>query len=330
MRSRLIARALADVSPYDQWRAAFRYLRAGLMMDGWALHEARRNIHDHPANFLPTDAPAWDGAAGLKGKRILLWHEQGLGDSILLFRFVPHLIRLGARVILAVQPPLARLAAQIPGIAGTVTDGETFEDPDFHAPLFSLPYLLGVRLGNLPSTVPYLSLPPGVVATWHDRLGPRIRPRIGLIVSGNPAYRTDAARRVPLDATAPLLAMPGYEFHLLQNHLRPDDADALVRYPVLHTHFPDLTDVAEVGGLATQMDLILSSCTMGAHLAGALALPVWLMLGSASFHIWLQDRTDSPWYPTARLFRQDATGTWPPVIDRIRAALPLFPVCPTD
>ena len=298
------------------------YLRAGFMLDGWELYEARLETEGDRSQFLPTDAPRWDGAVDLASKRILLWHEQGFGDMILMLRFVPRLAQMGAIVVLALPDALCRLAASLTGATEIIGVGDAYEDVDYQASLLSLPHLLRVRLATVPARTPYLSPPDSTRAFWRQRLGPRVRPRIGLTCSGRASDSRDARRSIPLAEFAPLLATPGADFHLLQNHIRPTDLPALAELPMLRPHCDALTDFAEVAGLAMEMDLIVSVCTVGAHLAGALGRSTWVALSTGAYCLWMEERADSPWYPSARLFRQSEPNDWRPVIARMAAELP--------
>ena len=240
---------------------------------------------------------------------------------IQMLRFVPLVSRRGARVVLAVQPGLKRLAMSLPGVAEVVTSGDVFGPVDCHCPLFSLPHLLRIRLATLPATFPYLGVPAPLIAAWRERLGPRRGPRVGIVWSGSPANSHDRRRSIPASELAPLLSSPGVEFHLLQNDLRPEDRHLLSALPNLRTHDDGLTDLAEAAALATNMDLVITVCTAMAHLAGALALPAWVLVSASASWVWLTERTDSPWYPTLRVFRQAELGRWRPVVEQVAHAL---------
>lgn len=304
-------------------------LAAGRYREGWALFEARREIGDYPEHALPMPAPPWQGWEPLAGRRILLWHEQGLGDMIQMLRFVPIVAQRGARILLAVQPPLKPLAAALPDVVQAITTGESFEQIDYHAPLMSLPHLLGVRLATVPASVPYLRIPPDRLEAWRIRLGPKSGPRIGIVCSGEQRNTQDAWRSAPAREFAPLLARPDAEFHLLQNEVRPADLDYLAARPNVRIHADALTDLCEAGALASQMDGIVTVCTAMAHLAGALGLPTWVLLSARAHWLWLTDRTDSPWYPTVRLLRQQTAHDWGAVMTQAAALLSArFPRAP--
>jgi hypothetical protein len=319
--STFAVRAVSAQPPQERLVLAEHYLCAGCFRDGWALYEARREIADYPEHSLPTPAPAWRGAEPLAGRRILLWPEQGLGDMIQMLRFVPMIARRGARIILAVQPELKRLAATLPGVENVIAPGDTFTDVDYQCPLLSLPHLLRIRMATIPATVPFLRAPVGLAEAWRVRLGPKSRPRVGIVWSGNPANSLDCWRSIPAQEFAPLLALRDVEFHLLQTDIRAGDRDYLAGLTGLRMHVAALTDLAETAALAMNMDLIVTVCTVSAHLAGALALPAWVVISEHAYCLWHTGRTDSPWYPTIRLFRQNQPGGWHAVIEDVAGRL---------
>jgi hypothetical protein len=310
-------RAVSTQPPQERLSLAEHYLRAGCFRDGWALYEARREIADYPEHGLPTPAPAWRGAEPLAGRSILLWPEQGLGDMIQMLRFVPMIARRDARIILAVQPELKRLAASLRGVENVIAAGDKFTDVDYQCPLLSLPHLLRIRMATIPATVPFLRAPAGLAQGWRARLGPKLRPRVGIVCSGNPANSLDRRRSIPAREFAPLLALRDVEFHLLQTDIRAGDRDYLAGLPNLRTHAAALTDLAETAALAMNMDLIITVCTVSAHLAGALALPTFVMISGDAYCLWHTGRSDSPWYPTIRLFRQSQPGEWHAVMENV-------------
>jgi ADP-heptose:LPS heptosyltransferase len=240
---------------------------------------------------------------------------------IQMLRFVPLIARRGARITLAVQPELKRLAASLPGVDSVIAAGDTFTDVDYQCPLLSLPHLLRIRMATIPATVPYLRVPAGLAEAWRARLGPKSHPRVGIVCSGNPANSLDRWRSIPAREFAPLLALRDVEFHLLQTDIRAGDRDCLAGLPNLRTHADTLTDLAETAALAMNMDLIVTVCTVAAHLAGALALPAWVMISREAYCLWHTGRTDSPWYPTIRLFRQSQPDEWHAIMENATGLL---------
>jgi hypothetical protein len=209
-----------------------------------------------------------------------------------------------------------------------VAAGDPLPEFDFHCPMLSLPLAFATRLETVPSTTPYLVAPEGKTGAWRERLGEREKPRIGLAWAGNPrkelpgANRIDGQRSIVFERLAPLFAVTGCDFFSLQ---KGDDAvrqlrDSEWRQGIID-HTDDLDDFSDTAALIENLDLVISVDTSVAHLAGALGKPFWLLNRYNTCWRWLLDREDSPWYPTARLFRQDATREWEPVIARVAAAL---------
>jgi hypothetical protein len=209
----------------------------------------------------------------------------------------------------------------LPGAAQIVTRGEPLPDFDLHCPLLSLPLALGTRLATIPAQTPYLRASPQAVMDWSARLGPGHRPRIGLAWSGRPEHDNDRNRSMRLNTLLSPLADFDATYVSLQREVREDDAPVLQgRGDILHFG-EELKSYADTAALIANLDLVISVDTSVAHLAGALAKPVWIVLPFIPDWRWLLDRDDSPWYPTARLFRQDEARKWDSVMARVHAAL---------
>jgi hypothetical protein len=206
------------------------------------------------------------------------------------------------------------------GVARVVGQDEALPEYDYHCSLMSLPWIFATTLDTLPARVPYLSAAPDKTAQWAARLGPRQGRRVGLAWSGNPGHKGDAQRSIPLAALS-ALACPGVRFIAVQKELRAADRPVLMQFPTLEWHGAALEDFDDTAALIDGLDLVITVDTAVAHLAGALGKPVWLLLPYAPDWRWLLDRGDSPWYPTARLFRQNAVGDWRGVIARVADAL---------
>jgi tetratricopeptide (TPR) repeat protein len=264
--------------------------------------------------------PQLFGSNALEGKTVLLHAEQGLGDMIQFCRYVPLVAERGARVILEVYKPLRELMGTLPGVTQIVTTGEPLPDFDMHCPLLSLPLALGAGSATILSQTPYLRAPPQAVMDWNGRLGPRHRPRIGLAWSGRPSHDNDHNRSIRLRSFLPLLAGCNATYVSLLQDVREHDAPVLQSSDILHFG-EELKTYADTAALIANLDLVISVDTSVAHLAGALAKPVWILLPYMPDWRWLLDRDDSPWYPTARLIRQDETRGWDSVMARVRAAL---------
>ncbi len=296
-------------------------LLLGDLRRGWDEHEWRWRTKELGQGRRDFPQPLWMGGEEIAGRTILLHAEQGFGDIIQFCRYVPLVADRGARVLLEVPPALYELMGGLRGVAEVVCTGHPLPRFDLHCPLLSVPRAFGTELASIPAATPYLRASEKRTAHWRARLGPRTRPRIGIAWSGYQAHRNDHNRSIALEAFLSIFA--GLDVSLVSVQREVRDADAAVlrgRGDVLH--FGDeLASFAETAALISALDLVVSVDTGVAHLAGALAKPVWVLLPFIPDWRWLLDRDDSPWYPTVRLFRQEATRTWDPVFARVRAAL---------
>jgi len=308
------------------FRALLR-LRLGDFASGWAEHEWRLRLPDHPTAGAANGVPLWTGYDPT-GRRILLTIEQGHGDVLQFLRYAPLVAARGAAVTLMVPPTLRGLIADsFPGM--TIVDRA---DPalsyDAHAALMSLPAIFGHRSEDaIPRTVPYLTAAPEMVEKWRARLGSEGL-RVGIAWQGNPVFPTDRTRSIPLAAFAPLAGVPGVRLISLQARQGLDQLNDLPAAMAVERLGPELEDnpdgFRELAAVMESLDLIVTSDTAPAHLAGALGRPVWVALRTSADWRWLEDRADSPWYPTMRLFRQRASGDWPGVFGEIATALGKF------
>ena len=302
------------------WNEAYLRLLTGDFERGLTRSEWRWN---NPASGLERrnlTQPLWLGGVAIDGKTILLHSDQGMGDAIFFCRYVPLLAARGARVIVEVEEPLRELMSSLAGVSQCISKTEATPDFDLHCPMSSLPLAFATRLETIPGA-PYLGVPERS-AEWEARLGPHDRPRIGLAWSGNSRHSNDHNRSIALAALAPLFDLPA-TFVSLQTDVRPDDAVTLRAHRMLHLG-PTLTNFADTAALISRLDLVISVDTSVAHLAGALGTPVWVLLPFSPDWRWLLDRQDSPWYPTARLFRQGKTREWQGVVADVRGALEGF------
>ena len=303
------------------YNAALGRLLAGDFERGWEEREWRWQTEQAPRWNFPQ--PVWRGSIDIAGKSILLHAEQGYGDMIQFCRYAPLVAERGATVILEVPEPLHGLMNSLRGIARIVRRGEPLPHFDLHCPLLSLPLAFGTRLETIPSATPYLTVSSTSVSRWKIPLGPKDRPRIGLIWSGHPSHKNDHNRSMRFSALSPLLDCDA-SFVSLQKDVRAADMTALTAQSNL-LHFGDtLKNFSDTAALISNLDLVISVDTGVAHLAGALGRPVWVMVPFIPDWRWLLGREDSPWYPTARLFRQDETRGWDVVILRVHAALREF------
>ena len=299
---------------------AYALLTLGRYALGWKGYEARWDtlVDGVPIARCHAEHPRWRGRDGLAGRTLLLHAEQGFGDTVQFVRYAPLPARRGARVVIEAQAPLVPLLRSLDGIAEVVPMGAELSAFDLQCPLLSLPLACGTTLATIPAEVPYLAPPTERLRIWRRRVGRR---RIGLAWAGNAEYANDRNRSIPLSRLEPLLGRTDCELHVVQTPIRPADRVVLDRRPMVTDHSTALADFADTAALLSQMDLVISVDTAVAHLAGAMARPTWLLLPFSAEWRWLTQRTDSPWYPTLRLFRQPAPGDWDGVLAAVMRAL---------
>jgi tetratricopeptide (TPR) repeat protein len=267
--------------------------------------------------------PLWLGEYPLGRKTILLHAEQGLGDTIHFVRYAPLLARAGAKVVLEVQPELRRLLARVEGVSAVVARGEPLPDYDVHCPVGSLPRALRTEPTNIPADIPYLAADADRLAKWRTRLEALPSPRIALAWAGSAAHANDRNRSLALSRLAPLLDADA-SFVSIQRDLRDEDAALLAGMPRLTPIGDELADFDDTAAVAALVDVVISVDTSVVHLAGAMGRPTWILLPFCPDWRWMLDREDSPWYPTARLFRQPMLGDWDSVVGRVKDALLKF------
>lgn len=265
----------------------------------------------------------WRGPEDFAGRSVLLTAEQGFGDTLQFCRYAPMIAALARRVTLQVQPSLVRLLGSLAGGCDVIPTPAPPPSADLSIPLMSLPFAFGTRLSSVPAQTPYLAAPADLREAWAERLGPRTRPRVGIAWSGRETFANDHARSLRLSTLLPALP-EGPEYTVVQTEIRAADADLLSRTPWLQQYRAELSDFAATAGLMSQLDLIVTTDTAVAHLAGALGRPVWLLLSHVPEWRWLRGREDSPWYPTMRLLRQEALGDWQGPLGQVRARLEAF------
>jgi tetratricopeptide (TPR) repeat protein len=281
---------------------------------GWRNYEVRWKVYT-PRLFAQ---PLWLGAE-LKGARILLYAEQGLGDSLQFLRYVPMVQAAGGRVMLDLPANLRRIAAELPGLAALMSTGEPLPPFDCRCPLMSLPLAFGTTLETIPARTPYLAAPPKALATAANLSWPASGLRVGIAWTGNPSHPKNRARSIPLELLEPLFGLEGIHFFSLQ--MGPAAAELAARKTSVIDLAPVTGDMADTAAQMANLDVVISIDTSMAHLAGALARPLWVLLSHTPDWRWLLDREDCPWYPTARLFRQQKQGDWTSVIEKVRVAL---------
>ncbi|MDX1948749.1 MAG: tetratricopeptide repeat protein [Pirellulaceae bacterium] len=295
------------------------HLLSGDFAQGWREHEWRLRCDDFEARDFAQ--PRWNGES-LAGRTILLHAEQGLGDTIQFIRYAPLVSLRGGQVIVECQRPLAKLLAGFEGVDQLVPRGEPLPEFAVQAPLLSLPHLFGTTLHTIPAAVPYLRAEPQRIERWRQRIGESPGFRIGIAWQGNPAYRLDKLRSIRLARFAPLAAVPGVRLISLQKNLGSEQI-AELRDQFTVEDFSAELDLEgaflDTAALMTALDLVVTSDTSLAHLAGALGVPTWVALPVDPDWRWLLAREDSPWYPSMRLFRQTERGNWSEVFGRIAA-----------
>jgi tetratricopeptide (TPR) repeat protein len=330
-----LGRLAEAIASYDQAIAlkpgfANAYLNRGMarlltgrLREGWEDYEWRWKAKSFP-NSQPTMAVrTWQGE-DVGGRRFVIYAEQGLGDVIQFARYLPLLVQCGAKLTFLAPPKLVRLLKTLSSeieIVGSIEGGEPF---DFQDALISLPFRFGTELPSIPNQVPYLRAENDLVAQWKKRLGAHGF-KIGIAWQGNPEPRLDRNRSIPLIDFASLSQVSGVRLISLQKHHGLDQLDNLpagTNVETLGDDFDGGPDAfPDTAAVISCLDLVVSSDTSIAHLAGALGHPVWVALEHVPDWRWLLDREDCPWYPTMRLFRQAAKGDWKLVFSRIEKEL---------
>lgn len=322
--ARELAAAALELYPQDadlRWNLAVAHLLAGDLVPGWAAYEARWGAKGFSRTRTAPlqDRPRWTGGQSLAGRSILLHAEQGLGDSIQFLRYVPMVAARAREVLLSVQPALAPLLGALAPNCRLLRPEET-PPTDFECPLLSLPHAFRTSLHDVPAEVPYLHADPARVQSWRERLPGDGRPRVGIAWSGNALHSNDRNRSIALQDFA-AIATPQVQFVALQPQVRENDRAALSDWPGLFDAGPRLGDFADTAALMMVLDLVITVDTSVAHLAGALARPAWILLPHCPDWRWMLGRQDTPWYPTARLYRQPAARAWAPVLAQVRVDL---------
>jgi tetratricopeptide (TPR) repeat protein len=303
------------------------YRSLGDFAAGWPLYEARFDV---PALGIPKRVwriARWKGEP-LAGKTLLVHAEQGLGDAIQFCRYLPLLVAQGADLIFEVMPALKALLSSLPGPIRIIARGEPVPAADYQCPLLSLPLVLGTDAGTIPAPGAYLAAEPQRLERWRARLAALPGLRVGIAWQGNLAVEQliwARGRSMPLAQLAPLAQLPGVSLISLQKgagaqQIRTVDFGS--RIIDLGQEIDQSQDAfLDTAAVMAHLDLIISTDTSIAHLAGALARPAWIALSSAPEWRWLLERSDSPWYPTFRLFRQRRRGDWRSVVTPMAEAL---------
>lgn len=305
--------------PEAHFEAAMTRLTLGDFDAGWRAYEWRWRTGAFARQRRQLQAPLWLGDAPVSGKTILLHAEQGFGDTIQFIRYAALLASRGAKVVCEVQPELKPLLSQFEDI-GIIAAGEPLPPFDLHCPMLSLPLAFGTTPATIPASIPYLTAPVERLAHWRDRLPAGLR-RAGFVWSGSPSHKNDRNRSIPLARLAALFEDPPLRCFSLQSELRDADSEVLRGLPNPVHLGGELRDFADTAAVISLLDVVISVDTAVAHLAGALGKPVVILLPYAADFRWMRNRDDTPWYPTAKLFRQPAFGDWDSVVARLRDEL---------
>jgi Flp pilus assembly protein TadD len=315
------AKAIAPDNAEIDWNLGHLQMLTGNFEAGWTGLEARWKRATGPI-YPPFPQPKWLGEEAIEGKTILVCSDEGLGDFIQFARYIPMLAARGARVILFVPDQISSLVAGLPGVSGCFAfSGRSLPAFDMHCPVSSLPLAFRTRLDSIPAATSYLPRPAEArVQAWQDRLGTHDRLRVGLVWAGNPNHKNDRNRSIPLQLLTRILDVDA-TFVSLQKDVRPSDKTVLDGRADIIDLTAHLGDFTETAALISCLDLVITVDTSVAHLSGSLGCPTWILLPTTPDYRWLLDRDDSPWYPTARLFRQDKTRDFETVLDRVRSEL---------
>ena len=302
-----------------QFHRALACLVTGRFKEGWEGYEWRWAAPEFKTARPPYPIPDWNGEP-LAGKAIYLYVEQGYGDAIMFARYAPMVAARGATVLFCVRPALKEVLSGLPGVQVGVV-GDSGPRCNYMCPLLSLPRIFKTDLATIPATVPYIHPAPERAARWQTRIPRDGRLNVGLVWAGGRDFAGDRQRTIGLEAMRPLLGDARIRYVSLHTELREDDAPLMAAHPEIIHFGAELKDFADTAAAIAQLDLVISVDTAVAHLAGAMARPVWILLPFNPDFRWLLGRDDSPWYPTARLFRQPTAGDWAGVIARVREAL---------
>jgi hypothetical protein len=305
-----------------QWNLGLCQLTQGDLENGWRQYEWRwknpeLDVFQENRSFAE---PRWDGTQSLEGKTVLLYSEQGLGDTLQFCRYAKEVSGRGAKVILEVLPPLLRLMEGAEGVFAVAERGKPLPPFDYQCPLMSVPLTVKTQLNTIPASASYLRAKSADVAQWAQRIAPSQQLRVGIVWSGRASQANNHNRSMHLREML-ALQIPGVELVSLQKEMSKDDEKVLKKSPHVLHFGAHLHDMADTAALCEQVDVVVSVCTSVAHLAGALGRPLCVLLPFVPDWRWLLDRTDSPWYPSARLFRQTKALSWAEPIESLKLHL---------
>ncbi|CAB3788824.1 hypothetical protein LMG28614_02768 [Paraburkholderia ultramafica] len=331
------ALAINPASVETHWNQSLCLLQTGQFEAGWQQYERRWERARIKAGKRSFAQPLWLGDVSIEGKTILLHVEQGLGDTLQFCRYAALLSKLGAKVVFEVPSPLLRLMATLDGVDQLIEAGQPLPPFDCHCPLMSLPLAFRTDEASIPSVTPYLFADAEAARGWRERIdAPAQTPahaqadrrlKVGLVWAGeNRSHvaelrKIDGRRSIAFERFAPLLDVPNVRFFSLQKGAAASQLPGSELRGRVVDYTEELHDFADTAALVANLDLVISVDTSTAHLAGALDKPVWILNRFDSCWRWLLERSDTPWYPSARLFRQPALGDWESVMQATREAL---------
>jgi tetratricopeptide (TPR) repeat protein len=312
--------ALEPDEPQVRFNHSHFLLMSGDLLNGFVEHGWGRKCKGWANGFLDLRESEWQGEA-LDGRTLLLYAEFGIGDALQFVRYLPLVAEMGGSIVLQVQRELVPLLRMLPGVI-VVPRGAPLPPFDVHLPLMDLPRIFRTTLDSIPADIPYLHADRASVARWRYALDDKRSLKVGVVWAGNPQHRGDRYRSLRAQDVLPRLIMPGVQLYSLQKEPRPEDVEVLAR---LSAEIIDLAPVidnfADTAAAVMVLDLVIAVDTSVVHLAGALGRPVWVLLPYALDWRWLRDREDTPWYPSARLFRQHKTHVWEDALSRVSSEL---------
>lgn len=317
-------KAISNKPDYAEahWNLSLCHLLTGNFKDGTQGYEWRWRREDINKNngVKIFHQPLWLGEESIIGKTILLYAEQGLGDTIQFCRYAPLVAKIGAKVILEVQRPLLNLLKNLEGVNQLIAIGDTLPAFDYQCPLSSLMLAFKTELNSIPPISQFTTSNRETVIKWQTKLGKKVKPRVGLVWSGSTGHKNDQNRSLTLSRLLPNLPS-NIEYVCLQKEIREVDRELLAQHHEIKYFGDILDDFSDTASLCELMDVVISVDTSVAHLAGTLEKPTWVLLSYSPDWRWLLDRDDNPWYPSIKLYRQESIGDWDGVLEKVKLDL---------
>lgn len=290
------------------WNKALALLLLGNHRDGWKLFEWRWKWDEFPSPRRRLEKPLWLGKEDIKGKTILIYWEQGLGDVIQMSRYIPIVAKLGAKIILEVQSHLVNLLRTVEGIAQIIPSGSNLPEYDYQCPIMSLPLAFATNIDTIPTSEKYLVAENHKFTSWSKKLGKKKGIRVGLVWSGSTVHAGDKKRTIKISTLLPYLPSD-IDYVCLQKEIRAEDLSFL-KCSNIKSFTDEINDFTDTAALCELMDVVISVDTSVAHLSAALGKKTWILIPYAPDWRWMLDRNDSPWYPSVKLYRQINAGDW--------------------